>query len=342
MVDERILVITDCEGPITLNDNAFELSSHFVPEGDRFFSQLSAFDDYLADIERMEDYKAGNTLALIIPFLLEYGLTDGEAVEFSHKNLAFVPEALEVYKKLAKISQVRLYIVSTSYECYIEAVLSKLDLSRERGFCTEVSFSDGCNRLFREPFKDGCDILRRFRFQIISAPKIELNNAKKFKDLSKGTKEAIRGFKEIFFEEMPRIADFLIWSVNPIGGPEKAKPIKVIVKKEKIPFSKTIYIGDSITDKEALALVRKKRGLAISFNGNRYALEEAEFAVISETAKPIKIIAKYFLEGGKEKVLKRRYELPELRKISENNFEEIVGKSEKMRQKVRGCVGKLG
>ncbi|HOQ19948.1 MAG TPA: energy-converting hydrogenase A, subunit R, partial [Methanothermobacter sp.] len=29
----RKLFVTDCEGPISLNDNAFELASHFIPDG---------------------------------------------------------------------------------------------------------------------------------------------------------------------------------------------------------------------------------------------------------------------------------------------------------------------
>ncbi|MGB4612149.1 MAG: energy-converting hydrogenase A, subunit R, partial [Methanothermobacter thermautotrophicus] len=26
--------VTDCEGPISLNDNAFEAAAHFIPDGD--------------------------------------------------------------------------------------------------------------------------------------------------------------------------------------------------------------------------------------------------------------------------------------------------------------------
>ena len=42
--------ITDCEGPLTLNDNAFELSEHFIENGGELFKTLSLYDDYLADI----------------------------------------------------------------------------------------------------------------------------------------------------------------------------------------------------------------------------------------------------------------------------------------------------
>ena len=32
--------ISDCEGPISKNDNAFELTAHFIPEGEKLFSLI--------------------------------------------------------------------------------------------------------------------------------------------------------------------------------------------------------------------------------------------------------------------------------------------------------------
>ena len=55
--------ITDCEGPLTLNDNAFELCEHFIDDGDKLFKILSLYDDYLVDIVKKEGYKA---LALFV------------------------------------------------------------------------------------------------------------------------------------------------------------------------------------------------------------------------------------------------------------------------------------
>jgi energy-converting hydrogenase A subunit R len=44
------IFVTDCEGPISKNDNAMELAASFVPQGERFFSLLSKYDDFLADV----------------------------------------------------------------------------------------------------------------------------------------------------------------------------------------------------------------------------------------------------------------------------------------------------
>ena len=37
--------ITDCEGPLTLNDNAYELAVHFIENGGELFKVLSLYDD---------------------------------------------------------------------------------------------------------------------------------------------------------------------------------------------------------------------------------------------------------------------------------------------------------
>ena len=82
--------ITDCEGPISKNDNALELATNFLPEGEKFFTQLSRYDDFLALTGR-EGYKAGDTLRLILPFLKAYGTTDKKIVEyFSQRNLPII------------------------------------------------------------------------------------------------------------------------------------------------------------------------------------------------------------------------------------------------------------
>ncbi len=67
-VDERVNVrifVTDCEGPISKNDNAFEVASRFIPEGGEFFGKVSRYDDVLADVVKRPGYKAGDTLKLI-------------------------------------------------------------------------------------------------------------------------------------------------------------------------------------------------------------------------------------------------------------------------------------
>ncbi|RLE13247.1 hypothetical protein DRI96_03300, partial [Candidatus Aerophobetes bacterium] len=111
----------------------------------------------------------------------------------------------------------------------------------------------------------------------------------------------------------------------------------------------------------ALRLVKEKGGVAISFNGNFYALREAEFACISNNALPLFLIIKNFKEEGKKGVEKIAFNWPEKLKkedkeklfslnypgsfilIEKKNIADIIRLSEEIRKKIRGEeIGKLG
>ena len=63
------LFISDCEGPISKNDNAYELTEHFIPNGAQLFANISRYDDVLADVFAKPGYTAGSTLKLVLPSL---------------------------------------------------------------------------------------------------------------------------------------------------------------------------------------------------------------------------------------------------------------------------------
>ena len=81
------LFVSDCEGPISKNDNAFELAEKFIPNGDQLFANISKYDDVLADLAHKPGYTAGSTLKLILPFFKAYGVTDRQMEEFSRQNI---------------------------------------------------------------------------------------------------------------------------------------------------------------------------------------------------------------------------------------------------------------
>ena len=92
--------ITDCEGPLTLNDNAFELCAHFIENGDELFKTLSLYDDYLVDVVKKEGYKAGNTLKLILPFFVLENLKNDDLIDFSKNNIYAVSDSKFLLKYL--------------------------------------------------------------------------------------------------------------------------------------------------------------------------------------------------------------------------------------------------
>ena len=107
------IFVSDCEGPISKNDNAFELAENFIPNGDKFFANISKYDDVLADILQKPDYSAGSTLRLILPFFKAYGLTDRQMEDFSVKSIVLIASSKSTLHHIRAISDA--FIVSTSY-----------------------------------------------------------------------------------------------------------------------------------------------------------------------------------------------------------------------------------
>ena len=360
--NQRIFV-TDCEGPISKNDNAFELTSHLVLNGDQFFALISKYDDVLADVVKKPGYKAGDTLRLILPFLKAYGATNGQIKEYSSRNILLVPGAGDTLRFVKDIMPS--FIVSTSYEQYISSLCNLIGFPYDNVYCTKLDI-DKYEMDEKEASK-----LRKIREEISAMEMIEIpENARSVHDFSKRDQETVRRLDEIFWEEIPKMeSGKMLKEVNPVGGYEKAKAVQDIVEKLDSRLDKVMYVGDSITDVPPFQLVRKNGGLTISFNGNEYAIREAEIAVLSGNTIVTSVLAEVFSRVGKDHVIKlveewspsglKKYcatpmlretmlklyphAFPHVEMITANNRERLKKESSAFRKTVRGeAIGKLG
>ncbi len=345
----------DCEGPLTLNDNAFELCAHFIPQGDKLFALVSKYDDYLADIEKRPGYKAGDTLKLVLPFLKAFDVTNRLMKEFSQKTLKLVPKALAFLRFAAKVWPT--YIISTSYRPYLEALSAVSGFPLENVFCTEVDLDKV--HLSREEIK----LLQELARELATLPMIDWpENAKALSDLPPESQKVILRLDQIFWQIIPETAaGRFLEEVNPIGGPEKARAVSESLERTGLTAEDVLYVGDSITDVEAFSLVRENQGGSVSFNGNRYALRAAEFFALAPQAASLACLAVIFDQGGREGLLKeaRAQSLHPCKRlegelasyavdfafglVADFDFEELVARSVSLRKKVRGAaVGALG
>ena len=357
------IFISDCEGPISKNDNAFELATHFIPHGDSFFALISRYDDILADIVKKLGYKAGDTLKLILPFLKAYGATNQGIMEYSSKNVLLVPGAKHMLQFVKAVMPS--FIVSTSYEQYLRALCSLIDFPYENAYCTRLDL-DKYKLEERER-----EQLKQLKKEMSALPMLEIpKNAKSLCDFPAQHQKAIKKLNEIFWKEIGRMEIGKIFGeVNPVGGYEKAEAVQSITTRVENRLSNVMYVGDSITDVSAFQLVRKEGGLTISFNGNEYAVREAEIAVLSENAVVTAVLADTFNKFGKNSVFKlvkewnhqafQRYgvdpslqehalklypeQLPQVEIVTPENKERLMKESSAFRKTVRGeAVGKLG
>jgi energy-converting hydrogenase A subunit R len=327
--------VSDLEGPLTLNDNAFELTAHFLPQGAHFFALMSRYDDILADIVKRSGYRAGTTLALIVPFLKAFGLRDRDLHEFSRSSIRLVPGALEALQRIR--AQMPAFIISTSYEPYVRAVCEALQFPFENAYCTKISLD--AYALSEEERQE----LLTLYDQIVQRSQIQIPlGVQSVDELSGEDRQTLELLDHIFWErvwgmEIGRV----LREVQPIGGPEKARALREISERTGISLAQTIYVGDSITDVEALALVRQAGGLAVAFNGNRYALRAAELGCISSDALILAEIAEAFQASPARLRLDRTASPANGRRrrtvqTKSGIDEAFIHQSEQMRRRLRG------
>ncbi len=357
------IFISDCEGPISKNDNAFELAGRFIPEGTRLFKLISRYDDVLADIVKREDYKAGDTLKLILPFLKAYGVKDEMMADFSLQSILLMPGAKEMldFVRVAMPA----YIVSTSYEQYMRVLCDILGWPFDNVYCTRLNLNK--YGIVEEEKAE----LKRLARELDELPMLKIPKAaRSLRDFPKRMQQTVRRLDEMFWKEISSMKiGRMLREVNPVGGFEKAAAVKDIVTRLSESIESVMYVGDSITDVSAFQLVREAGGLTVAFNGNSYAVREAEVAVLSDNAIVTAVLADLLNVLGKPRLLaltrkwalrtieksgiseplKNRFliecwrKFPRVELITRRNMKELVLESTKFRQSVRGeAIGKLG
>jgi len=333
--------VTDCEGPLSINDNAYEISNYFIPNGGEFFSILSNYDDILAERNKGEHF-AGSTLKFILPFFKAYDLTENDLIEFSQDNIHMVSGAYKMIKYVQKIMP--FYIVSTSYNQYIKA------LSDKTGFVYDNTYST-----------------------ILELDKYELESMEQEKLLDMHDNilldNSFENIDHLFNNVISKMKiNALVDSVKPIGGIGKREAILDIIEKNNYKAENLMYSGDSITDKEALEYAKDNNGISISFNGNIHSIKSAAISIASENNLILAVIADIFNDKSTSGVYDFIHEYNEnsleallntsidtdiiqellLTKasidiITEDNIEELNNKSKITRNKVRGKnIGELG
>ena len=358
------IFVTDCEGPITKNDIAFELCTEFIENGEKLYNVLTQYDDILANIFKKEGYKAGDKIRLMLPFLKAYGATDTGLVEFSRSHLKLMDGAAKTMRYVQEIMSP--FMVSSSYEHYVGAVCDQVGFPFENAFCTKVSLDS----IRMDSWET--EALKGIAQDIVSLPVIEVSRtARSVRDLPQDARRTVQRLDQMFWNEMTDMQSYaLMMDTQTIGDEEKASSVVEVCKKMGVPLEDCMYIGDSSTDARALHLVRKGGGLAISFNGNRQAVRESEIAIMSTNTIVTSMLAEAFYRTGRDAVLDlvdnwsveglrssglvHEYlqremvrvfpgDLPRVRRVSPSEINEIAEQSSRFRKGIRGDpVGNLG
>ncbi|MBE0415305.1 MAG: hypothetical protein IBX36_02025 [Dehalococcoidia bacterium] len=325
------LIFFDMEGPLSIQDNAYEMMKLF-PNGGRVFEVISRYDDLLA-LEERKGYEPGDTLALIVPFLVCHGIS-GEDIGGLAERAAIVNGAREL---IVSLKNWRVFCISTTYEQYASRIIQRVGIAPENLACTRFPL-DRYRNLAREE-----DIARIEEIEHeILAMKSE-----------KGGESAKKRLDRFFWVELPKTSLGLALSeVKPIGGRRKVAALEGFAQAHGQHLERAVVVGDSITDARMLEVVDSAGGLAIAFNANEYALPFATMGLASTNIGDLKLALDAWEEGGREAVERIVRERERLGRVANRgNFHWLVGRSDieeplrihkRIRRIVREEAGKLG
>jgi len=323
----------DLEGPLSPQDNAYDLMKLF-PNGDKIFEVISRYDDLLTLAER-KDYEPGDTLALIVPFLILHNITED--------NIAALAAEAKLTGGAAKLilwlqnNSWKMFCISTTYEQYARYITQKLDF-----YAHNVAYTPFPLDKFRATLtKEENKLLKQAEEDILKLyPPTDDERIKKSLD-------------KFFWEKLPGTdLGAAMKEVKPIGGRRKVEALNRFAEKTDQPLSKWVVVGDSITDFRMLQAVEEAGGLAIAFNANEYALPHASMGLASTLISDLQEVLEAWQKDGRpwvERVVK--YKEKWGTKGDNNNFHWLSGRKDikdvievhkRIRKLVREEAGKLG
>jgi energy-converting hydrogenase A subunit R len=323
----------DLEGPLSPQDNAYDLMKLF-PNGDKIFEVISRYDDLLT-LEEKPDYEPGDTLALIVPFLILHNVTE--------KNITALAAEAGLTGGAAKLvswlqnSSWKVFCITTTYEQYARYITQKLDIYAHHVACTPFPLDK-----FRATLtKEESQLLKQAEEEIMTLrPGADDKRIKKILD-------------KFFWEQLPSTdLGAAIKQVKPIGGRRKVEALNKFADKNEQPLANWVVVGDSITDFRMLQAVEEAGGLAIAFNANEYALPYATLGLASTLISDLQEVLEAWQKDGRpwvERVVK--YKEKYGTKGDTNNFQWLSGRKDlkdvievhkRIRKLVREEAGKLG
>ncbi len=323
----------DLEGPLSPQDNAYELMKLF-PNGDKVFEVISRYDDLLTLAEK-EDYEPGDTLALIVPFLVLHDISEDNISILAAKASLTGGAADLVYQ--LQVNGWKTFCISTSYQQYALHITQKLGIYSHNVACTTFPL----NQFRRTLGKEDSDLLQQAEKEILALhPPADDERIKQSLDY-------------FYWEKLPHTKiGGAIKEVKPVGGRRKVAALTKFAEAHSQPLSQWVVVGDSITDFRMLQAVGEAGGLAIAFNANEYALPCSLMSLASTSIADLKEVLQAWQKSqrkGVEKLVKEKEKTggKEDRGYfhwlsGRENIDEVIEIHRKMRRLVREEAGKLG
>ena len=323
----------DLEGPLSPQDNAYELMKLF-PNGDKVFEVISRYDDLLT-LEEREDYEPGDTLALIVPFLVLHNISEDNITTLA-TEASLTGGAAKLVSWL-EYGGWKVFCITTTYEQYATHITQKLGIYAHNVACTPFPL----NKLRQALSEEELRLLGQAEEDMLTMRPVEDDDRIK------------QSLDHFFWEKLPATnLGEVIKEVKPVGGRRKVAALNRFADTYAQPLSKWVVVGDSITDFRMLQTVEEVGGLAIAFNANEYALPYSTMSLASTLISDLTEVLQAWQKGQRkavEKIVKEKERIGGTGDRSyfhwlagKKNIDEVIDIHKRIRRLVREEAGKLG
>lgn len=275
------VICFDLEGPLSPQDNAYEVMGLFS-NGHRVFEVVSKYDDILT-LEGMEGYEPGDTLSLIIPFLLYHNISEKDISKVSMKA-KIVDGAGYLISRLKQLGWSP-YIISTSYQQHAYNIGREIGVPANRIHCTQFPLNE-----FRKGLKGiETKLIEELERDILGELYPNIDDEDSIK----------RRLDRFYYNDILGTGlEEIMKKVRVVGGKRKVDAMERIVEESGVEFSELVVVGDSITDYKMLERARVDGGVSVVFNGNRYAIPYANVGLATTDMRFLLAIIAGYMCGG--------------------------------------------
>jgi energy-converting hydrogenase A subunit R len=304
------------------------------PNGDRIFEVISRYDDLLT-LEEKEGYEPGDTLALIVPFLLLHNISETNIAALA-AQASLTGGAQKLISQL-QYRRWKVFCITTTYEQYAIHITQKLGIYAHNVACTSFLLDKLRATLCQEDLR----LLQQAEQDILKMRPIA------------DDKRIKQSLDKFFWGKMPATKlGVAISQVKPVGGRRKVAALTRFADKYDQPLSNWVVVGDSITDFRMLQAVEEAGGLAIVFNGNEYALPYTTMGLASTLISDLIEILQAWEQGQRSKVEKLVKQKEKAGGVKDRgyfhwlsgrkNIGDVIKIHKRIRRVVREEAGKLG
>jgi len=304
------------------------------PDGEKIFEVLSRYDDLLTLAEKA-DYEPGDTLALIVPFLILHNISEDDITALAAR--ASLTGGADRLISWLHSRGWQVFCISTSYEQYALYITKRLGISARNVASTSLSL----NKFYVTLCKEDMRLLQQAEDDILAMyPPADDTKLKQYLD-------------DFFRNKLPTTnLGRAVKQVKPVGGRRKVAALNRFADALQQPLNNWAVVGDSITDSKMLQAVEAVSGLAVAFNANGYALPCATMSLASTAISDLTEILEVWQQGQRsavENIVKQKEiaggtgDREYFHWLSgRDNIDEVINIHQRIRQLVRQEAGKLG